>query len=97
MAVRKPLSRVAPLDSHPFFPSHVASGRCILSAAAVASAPAVVSAFAAGVPGLCWLWRVPFVRQRCPVVGVPRSCWLLRVLFDGFCRPCTSALRWSAT
>ena len=34
------------LDSHPVFPSHVASGRCVLSAA-VAGAPAgVVSAFA---------------------------------------------------
>ena len=39
------------LDSHPFFPSHVASGRCVLSAAAAgapaAGAPAgAVSAFA---------------------------------------------------
>ena len=34
------------LDSHPFFPSHVASGRCVLSAAAAAAPAGVVSAFA---------------------------------------------------
>ena len=33
---------------------------------------------AVGVPGLCWLRRVPFVRQRCPIAGVPRLCWLVR-------------------
>ena len=34
------------LDSHPFFPSHVASGRCFLSAAAAGALAGVVSAFA---------------------------------------------------
>ena len=33
------------LDSHPFFPSHVASGRCFLSAAAAGAPAGVVSAF----------------------------------------------------
>ena len=32
------------LDSHPFVPSHVASGRCVLSAAAVSDAPFTVFA-----------------------------------------------------
>ena len=41
------------LDSHPFFPSHVASGRCFLSAAAAGALAGVVSAFAEpnGCPG----------------------------------------------
>ena len=34
------------LDSHPSFPSHVASGRCFLSAAAAGALAGVVSAFA---------------------------------------------------
>ena len=34
------------LDSHPFFPSHVASGRCVLWAAAAGAPAGVVSAFA---------------------------------------------------
>ena len=34
------------LDSQPFFPSHVASGRCVLSAAAAGAPAGVVSAFA---------------------------------------------------
>ena len=34
------------LDSHPFFPSHVASGRCVLTAAAAGAPAGVVSAFA---------------------------------------------------
>ena len=34
------------LDSHPFFPSHVASGRCFLSAAAAGVPTSVVAAFA---------------------------------------------------
>ena len=33
------------LDSHPFFPSHVASGCCFLSAAAAGALAGVVSAF----------------------------------------------------
>ena len=33
------------LDGHPFFPSHVASGRCFLSAAAAGALAGVVSAF----------------------------------------------------
>ena len=40
---------VAPLrglDGHPFFPSHVASGRCFLSAAAAGALAGIVSAFA---------------------------------------------------
>ena len=32
--------------SHPFCPSHVASGRCVLSAAAAGALAGVVSAFA---------------------------------------------------
>ena len=34
------------LNSHPFLPSHVASGRCVLSAAAAGALAGVVSAFA---------------------------------------------------
>ena len=34
------------LDSHPLFPSHVAAGRCVLSAAAAGALAGVVSAFA---------------------------------------------------
>ena len=34
------------LDSHPFVPSHVASGRCVLSAAAAGAPAGVISAFA---------------------------------------------------
>ena len=34
------------LNSHPFFPSHVASGRCFLLAAAAGAPAGVVSAFA---------------------------------------------------
>ena len=34
------------LDGHPFFPSHVASGRCVLSAAAAGAPAGFVSAFA---------------------------------------------------
>ena len=34
------------MDSHPFFPSHVASGRCFLPAAAAGAVAGVVSAFA---------------------------------------------------
>ena len=49
------------LDGHPFFPSHVASGRCVLTAAAACAPAGVVAAFAA--PGLC---------QRCTVSGAPR-------------------------
>ena len=37
---------VAALDSHPFFPSHVASVRCFLSAAAAGAPAGVISAFA---------------------------------------------------
>ena len=33
------------LGSHPFFPSHVASGRCILSAAAAGAPAGVISTF----------------------------------------------------
>ena len=34
------------LDSHPFFPPHVALGRCVLSAAAAGAPAGVVSPFA---------------------------------------------------
>ena len=34
------------MNSHPFFPLHVASGCCFLSAAAAGALPGVVSAFA---------------------------------------------------
>ena len=34
MTFRRLLFLYGALDSHPFFPSHVASGRCLLSAAA---------------------------------------------------------------
>ena len=34
------------LDGHPFVPSHVASGRCVLSVAAASAPAGVVSAFA---------------------------------------------------
>ena len=59
------------LDSHPFFPSHVASGRCVLAAAA-AAAPFVVSlprqrGPVAGAPGVV----VVVVRGRCAVCAAP--------------------------
>ena len=38
--------RTGALDSHPLCPSHVASGRCVLSAAAAGAPAGVVSAFA---------------------------------------------------
>ena len=61
-----------PLDSHPVFPSHVASGRCVLSAAAAGAPAGVVSASpVVGVPGLCWLLRdVLFAHQRRPAGSV---------------------------
>ena len=40
------LFRYGALDSHPLFPSHVVSGRCVLSAAAAGAPAGVVSAFA---------------------------------------------------
>ena len=40
------MSLYGALDSHPVFPSHVASGRCVLSAAAAGAPAGVVSAFA---------------------------------------------------
>ena len=40
------LSLYRALGSHPFFPLHVASGRCVLSAAFVGAPAGVVSAFA---------------------------------------------------
>ena len=46
-----------------------------------------------GVPGLCWLRRLPFVRQQCPVVGVPQLCWVLQGSLGGSCCPRTSVLR----
>ena len=55
MCSRRPFGRAAhaavlflygALDSHPVFPSHVASGRCVLSAAAAGAPAGVVSAFA---------------------------------------------------
>ena len=59
------------LGSHPFFPSHVASGRCFLSAAAADAPAGVVSAFA---EPSSWcvgaVLNVAFVRQRRPIVGV---------------------------
>ena len=50
-----------------------------------------------GVPGLCWLRRMPVVRWRCPIVGIPRLHWLLRGSFDSFCFPRTSAALQSST
>ena len=42
------------LDSHPVFPSHVASGRCVLTAAAAGALAGVVSAFAEPSGLVCW-------------------------------------------
>ena len=43
---RRVVAPLRALDSHPFSPSHVASGRCVLSAAAAGALAGVVSAFA---------------------------------------------------
>ena len=61
------------LDSHPFFPSHVASGRCVLSP--LRPVLLMVSFLRArnpviGVPGLCGLRRVPFAV--CALAPPPR-------------------------
>ena len=69
------------LDSHPFFPPHVASGRCFLSAVAAGALAGVVSAFAEPsgcCAGLFGVWHgVPFARLWRPVVGVLGLCSLL--------------------
>ena len=68
------------LDSHPFFPSHVASGRCVLSAAAAGALAGVVCAFtepSSWCVGAVLMWHgVPFARWRNPMIGVLRMCWL---------------------
>ena len=81
----------------PFFPSHVASGRCFLSAAAAGAPAGVVSAF---VEPSGWrtgavldVHDVPFARQRGPIIGVLGMCWLLPGSFDCFCCPHTSVHR----
>ena len=82
------------LDSHPFFPSHVASVRCVLSAAAAGAPAGVVSAFA---DPSCWCAGAVLVAAGAIcALAVPSSwrtglCWLLRGSFDGFCCPRTSA------
>ena len=85
------------VDSHPLFPSHVASGRCVLSAAAAGAPAGVISAFAEP-SGWCAgavldVGDVPFVRQRRPVVGALGLCRLLRGSLDCFCCPHPSVLR----
>ena len=86
---------------HPFFPSHVASGRCFLSAASASAPAGVVSTFAEPIGpglGLCWMWQdVPFERSRLPVVGVRGLCWLLQGSFECFCCPHNSYLTPSTT
>ena len=63
------------LDGHPFSPSHVASGRCVLSAAAAGAPAGVVAAFGAqwsvcrgctGCGGMCRRWRF----TTCPEGGL---------------------------
>ena len=56
------------LDSHPFFPSHVALGRCVLSAAAAGAPAGVVSAFAE--PSS---WCAPPLLLRCTAVPIHPS------------------------
>ena len=46
------------LDRHPFFPSRVASGRCVLSLVLLLVSFPRSQSPVVGVPGLCWLWRV---------------------------------------
>ena len=64
------------LDSHPFFPSHAASGRCVLSAAAACAPAGVVSALA---ERRRWFAGAVLVAAGavCALVGVPGLCWLL--------------------
>ena len=83
------------LDSPPFVPSHVASGRCFLSAAAAGAPAGVVSVFAeprrwcaggcAGCGGMCRL-RVSGAQY----LAYWGMCWLLPGSFDCFCCPRTS-------
>ena len=68
LAVGTPPCVNGALDSHPFFPSHVASGRCFLSAAAAGALAGVVSALAEP-SGWCWGCAAPgapAVSGRCP-------------------------------
>ena len=64
-------------------PSHVASGRCFVSAAAAGALAGVVSVFA---EPSSWcagaVLDAAFARQRRPVVGMLGLCWLLWGSFD---------------
>ena len=83
------------LDSHPVFPSHVASGHCFLTAAA-AGAPAGVVCGAQwlvcqGCAGCGRMCRLRISSARYLGYWVLGLCWLLRGSCDCFCRPHTSA------
>ena len=84
------------LDSHPFFPSHVALGCCFLSAAAAGALAGVVSAFT---EPSSWCVGAVLNVAWCAVCAsaVPNSwriedgmCWLLPGSLDCFCCPRTS-------
>ena len=69
------------LDSPPFFPSHVASGRCVLSAAAAGAPAGVVSAFAepssrrtGGCARCCGGRFTVFAAHSPPASGRPTPC-----------------------
>ena len=88
------------LDSHPVFPSHVASGRCVLLAAAAGALAGVVSVFAqwlvcrgcAGCGMVC-RWRVSGAQS----LAYWGLCWSLWGSFDCFCRAHASVHRPSIT
>ena len=89
------------LNSHPFFPSHVArvaaSCRPLRPVLLLVLFPRSRSPVV-GVLGLCWMWHgVPFARQWRPIVGVLGLCWLLPASFDCFCCPRASVHRPSIT
>ena len=85
------------LDSHPFFPSHVASGRCFLSAAAAGAPAGVVSAFA---EARGWCAGAVLDVACCAVwASAAPSSWRIGVVARAFdcCCPHTSVLRPSTT
>ena len=55
------------LDSHPFFPSHIAPGRCSLSAAVASALAGVVSAFAEPSG-----WCTPLPKKKGSIDGPPK-------------------------
>ena len=85
------------LDSRPFFPPHVASGRCFLSAAAAGALAGVVSAFAE--PSSWCVGAVLNVAWCAVCASVAPNSWCIEDVlvvagvFDCFCCPRASVHR----